>query len=567
MVLPDLPPPRPPRPRSISASGSSASKDEFSTPVIPSVRLPSVIVTPCTPSTKASRTYIRTSDFDELNLDENGESSGSDANSCVASVDSNPFLSDPSPPLQKEFTLPPLGPGALNYRHRARSLTGTGRGLHQRLSRSEYIIGQPITSLPRVAKTGMLTNTVIKSDSPLLIGNSVAPSASASKSSSIRSRPNVVWDSTSQAIADQRIRSYMTSPSSETSTDQTLVLNVTLDTTRASTRHSEDPKAGAAASCEAQPAVLTYTNTMAMDQITMPSNLAPSIHGHALLGLIPYTEVFDLDAYFDSDSSLPSESTLKSSLNASCSTIDSNKSMNPFLVPTKPSANCSTSTIFVPPSQPLRRISNISDTTASSTSIYTCSLSNTSTDTDESAPTPRRFGITDNGRKSKITFDHEVKRYRDHYRPPAYSRSPAFVIESPTTSRKFTRKRESDGLSVGDRANKENESISALTTSKVSPTPTSTRANLLNAKIANPNLPQNSSCPCHFHNARMPRTRRAPALLVRDQQKFKPFRDQMARVSCTPDSSMTTTFISPTGMNIATRHRLGSVAISQRRNI
>ncbi len=36
-----------------------------------------------------------------------------------------------------------------------------------------------------------------------------------------------------------------------------------------------------------------------------------------------------------------------------------------------------------------------------------------------------------------MTKDREVKRYRDHYRHPAYSRPPAFAVESITTNKKF----------------------------------------------------------------------------------------------------------------------------------
>jgi hypothetical protein len=65
-VFLDSPPPRPPRPQSISISATSASEDEFGTPVTPNVRLPSVIVTPCTPSTKTCN------DLHELDSDEKG---------------------------------------------------------------------------------------------------------------------------------------------------------------------------------------------------------------------------------------------------------------------------------------------------------------------------------------------------------------------------------------------------------------------------------------------------------------------------------------------------------------
>jgi hypothetical protein len=36
-----------------------------------------------------------------------------------------------------------------------------------------------------------------------------------------------------------------------------------------------------------------------------------------------------------------------------------------------------------------------------------------------------------------MIIDPEVKRYRDHYRHPAYSRPPAFAVESITTNKKF----------------------------------------------------------------------------------------------------------------------------------
>ena len=417
LILPDRhfgPPARPPRPPSISVvSGTSVSEDELndSTPVIPDVRLPAVIVTPCTPSsTKASKTYIGTSGLDELNADESGEESSDSDASCIASVDSNPFLSDPLPPLQKEIEPPPpLRPGALNYQHqhqhhRARSLTGTRRGLqHQRLSCSDYSC--PVT-FPRVAAdTGMLSNPVKKSDVvvPPLIKNSDTPPTANKTSSFIRSGLNVVWDSKSRAITDKRIQSYKTqrvpSKKSERSTDQTL--------------DTEDPKASAS---EVQTAMQAYKNA------NQP------LDDDSRRGVVPYPEVFDLDDYFGS--STPSESTLKCSLNSSCSTICSTESKNPFLISTTTPATCASSP------KPLRRISNISDTTASSTSIYPFSLSNMSTDTDELAS--RRFGFVhidagNNGsRKNKPPCDHhEVKRYRDHYRPPAYSRSPAFVIESP----------------------------------------------------------------------------------------------------------------------------------------
>lgn len=38
-----------------------------------------------------------------------------------------------------------------------------------------------------------------------------------------------------------------------------------------------------------------------------------------------------------------------------------------------------------------------------------------------------------------MIMDPEVKRYRDHYRHPAYSRPPAFAVESITTNKKFVK--------------------------------------------------------------------------------------------------------------------------------
>lgn len=84
----------------------------------------------------------------------------------------------------------------------------------------------------------------------------------------------------------------------------------------------------------------------------------------------------------------------------------------------------------------------ISDTSATSTSLYPYSSSNRSTltempdSTSESStltPSPRfayHYKIPSFPSTSSSNSDNEIKKYRDHYRPPAYSRPPAFVIES-----------------------------------------------------------------------------------------------------------------------------------------
>ena len=454
LILPDsMPPPRPPRPRSISVvSKTSVSDDEFSTPIIPNAFLPAVIVTPCTPSSQACRSHAG-SRSDESSSDENGASSESDT-SCIASGDSNPFLIDLPSPLQKKAAeLPPSS--ALDFHRRARSLTGNGR---RTLSKVDSL-ALSSSSLSLMAATAVLSNPVKNLDGHLLIDNPVIPSID--ETSLVCSRLDLSRDSESQAIADQLVRLHMRKKSEGSSDVVPLTQNVIVDTTIATTTSTHQSEALIAALDEDATAVLTDKKTKATNQLITPSNSAPSVHRNPHLGAVPYPEVFDLDAYLDSNSS---QSTLQSFSNSSGSITDTAESQTP----TGPSPTCPSSPI----PEPLRRISNLTDTTASTTSIYALSLSNLSTDTDESASSDsQRFS---HGRRSRVTFDREVsvKRYRDHYRPPAYSRPPAFVVESPTTSRKFVGKTASVEISVGS-ANKENELIESATNCTLDSTPTS----------------------------------------------------------------------------------------------
>ena len=311
-----------------------------------------------------------------------------------------------------------------------------------------------------VADAAVLSNPVKKPDGHLLIDTTATPSIN--ETVLVHSRPELGLDSESRAIADQQIRSHMRKKSEE-SPDLVLVAkHVIVDTTIATatpTLQSDAPIASSSASDEDATAVVVDTKTKVTNQLLTPSNSVPSVHHIVRLGAVPYPEVFDLDAYLDSDSSSSSQSTLQSSLNPSCSITDAAESQMPVVTPSSIRAS---SPIFVSAPEPLRRISNLTDTTASSTSIYALSLSNLSTDTDDSASSDsQRFS---HDRRSRVTFDREVsvKRYRDQYRPPAYSRPPAFVVESPTTSRRFIGKTVSVEISVGG-ADKENDLIGSAT--------------------------------------------------------------------------------------------------------
>lgn len=185
------------------------------------------------------------------------------------------------------------------------------------------------------------------------------------------------------------------------------------------------------------------------------------------LGLVPYPDVFDLDAYYRPRSLGDESLTSGSSLYASCSTPGTSESSDSLLA----SSQAPTSSPMSSPAEVLSlRLLNDASSSSEENDSTSCSKF-------------RRFGLITDG-QIKAKMDYEVKRYRDHYRPPAYSRPPAFTVEYPATMKKFKESRSTLELSSSESltSNMSHSGTPAPTIPKLPPLVSTTNASTTLAK-------------------------------------------------------------------------------------
>ena len=443
-VFPDAnnPPPRPPRtPSTDFGSGPGSSVDEFGWTF--DAHLPAVIVTPCTPTEPVVQ--VKTgggAPRDGSPFEERSSGSLDSATTCPTSnPNSNPLLN------RSTSTQNIIRSFSREQNHcRTRSLTGTGYGwkreqLHQRLSQCGYVVRSHrvfLSSLAREVSNIVLPNPVHDFPCPSPPSNR--------RPSDIHPGPSTIWNS-GPAVPGQRVRLVATStPVGQPtgSSDQMCAPDRSSDMSMSKVNDSR---------------AADERKTVSLKENPIPGEVvAHSTQDTAAeeLGLVPYPDVFDLDAYYRPRSLSDESLTSGSSLYASCSTPGTSESSDSLLA----SSQAPTSSPMFSQAEVLSlRLLNDASSSSEENDSTSCSKS-------------RRFGLITDGR-TKSKMDYEVKRYRDHYRPPAYSRPPAFTVEYPATMKKPKESRNTLELSSSESltSNMSHSGIPAPTIPKVPPLP------------------------------------------------------------------------------------------------
>lgn len=335
---PNKPPRRPPRPPFTSLCSSGGSEDDFST--VSDDHLPSVIVTPCTPSTVESKTDTETIISKEREHE-------SDDSSCSAL--SNPFLESSSPTGHKIVDSSPYE--LVGHRNRARSPTGTGiglrRGLQKRPSQVIELFRTHKLLLPVSPQSVMdVLNPVERSNSSPSVGSTPRNFMA---SYIFHPKPNIIWDA--GPVPDQRTHPCTTNtplaktPKGASESEpapgvkpETILLNAGGSETQVS-------------SDEGKMAPLAYKYSI-QSQIFTPSHSVSCVKKEQL-DLLPYPDVFDIYLYYGSPLMRQESTQFQTSWNTTSSDT-SNSASSP--IPTSPSEPSLTSVESSPRLRPLDKL-------------------------------------------------------------------------------------------------------------------------------------------------------------------------------------------------------------------